>query len=176
MDAPGWAQQALPVLERRGWCRRPGLPRLRRLVRQQIQRIELIVETGEVRIETRAVELPPKEFALLKFLMDNAGEVVSKDEIAAAVWPEYTQDTLGVTDAMIQKTISRLRKEVDVPERDYQHIDSVRGQGYRFQNASVYEFYHRQAQPKPTRTVRQYSVRLRPAAPALVYSVGTGRS
>ena len=40
---------------------------------------------------------------------------------------------------MIQKTISRLRKEVDLPESDFQHIESVRGQGYRFLNASVYD-------------------------------------
>lgn len=144
-------QQALPVLERRGYVVDGQVfsSAFADYVRRQIQRIELNVETGEVRIEKRAVELPPKEFALLKFLMDNAGEVVSKDEIAAAVWPEYTQDTLGVTDAMIQKTISRLRKEVDVPDSAYQHIDSVRGQGYRFQNASVYEFYHHRGEAHP---------------------------
>jgi DNA-binding winged helix-turn-helix (wHTH) protein len=144
-------QQALPVLERRGYVVDGQVfsSAFADFVRQQIQRIELNVETGEVRIEKRSVELPPKEFALLKFLMDNAGEVVSKDEIAAAVWPEYTQDTLGVTDAMIQKTISRLRKEVDVPDSAYQHIDSVRGQGYRFENASVYEFYHHRGEAHP---------------------------
>ena len=43
---------------------------------------------------------------------------------------------------MIQKTISRLRKEVDLPEGSpFQHIESLRGQGYRFQNASVYEVF-----------------------------------
>jgi DNA-binding response OmpR family regulator len=42
---------------------------------------------------------------------------------------------------MIQKTISRLRKEVDPPGSAFQHIESVRGQGYRFQNANVYEVY-----------------------------------
>ncbi len=105
----------------------PGAPRLRGGWRDLLRRLRRLratpddahraeLETGEVRIEKRAVDLPPKEFALLKFLLDNEGEVVTKDEIAAAVWPEYTQDAMGVTDAMIQKTISRLRKEVDVPD------------------------------------------------------------
>ena len=58
-------------------------------------------------------------------------------------------DTMGVTDAMIQKTISRLRKEVDVPDSAYQHIESIRGQGYRFQNASVAEVYRHDASATP---------------------------
>jgi DNA-binding winged helix-turn-helix (wHTH) protein len=135
--------QALPSLRRRGYVVDSAIfsSVFADYVRQQQRRIELNRETGEVRIEKRAVELPPKEFALLRFMLDNEGEVVTKEDIASAVWPEYSQDALGVTDAMIQKTISRLRKEVDVAEGDFQHIESVRGQGYRFQNASVYEVY-----------------------------------
>jgi DNA-binding winged helix-turn-helix (wHTH) protein len=138
-------RQVLPTLERRGYVvdGRIFSSPFRDFILRQTERIELNVETGEVRIERRLVELPPKEFALLRFLLDNQGEVVTKDEIAMAVWPEYQQDTLGVTDAMIQKTISRLRKEVDIPDSEFQHVESVRGQGYRFQNASVYEVYDR---------------------------------
>jgi len=136
--------QARPILERRGYVvdGRVFSTAFADYVRRQIPRIELNADTGEVRIEKRAVDLPPKEFALLRFLLTKAGEVVSKDDIATAVWPEYALDTLGVTDAMIQKTISRLRKEVDAAGTSFQHIESLRGQGYRFQNASVYEVYH----------------------------------
>jgi DNA-binding winged helix-turn-helix (wHTH) protein len=135
--------QALPSLERRGYAVEGHIfcTPFTEYVRRQILRVELNPETGEVRIEKRPVDLPPKEFALLRFFLEKQGEVVSKDEIAGAVWPEYHLDTVGVTDAMIQKTISRLRKEVDPPGTVFQHIESVRGQGYRFQNASVYEVY-----------------------------------
>jgi len=108
-------------------------------VRRHIPRIELQPDTGLVRVAKRPVELPPKEFALLRFLFEKEGDVVTKDDIAGAVWPEYRTDSIGVTDAMIQKTISRLRKEVDVESESFQHIESVRGQGYRFRNASVYQ-------------------------------------
>jgi DNA-binding response OmpR family regulator len=136
--------QALPSLRRRGYVvgDRIFSSVFEDYVRQQLLRIELNKDTGEVRVEKRLVELPPKEFALLRFLLDNEGEVVTKEDIATAVWPEYRTDALGVTDAMIQKTISRLRKEVDLPDGTYQHIESIRGQGYRIQNASVYEVYH----------------------------------
>ncbi|MFN2251396.1 MAG: winged helix-turn-helix domain-containing protein [Anaerolineae bacterium] len=139
--------QALPSLERRGYVvdDRIFSAVFADYVRRQTMRIELHVDSGEVRIEKRSVELPPKEFALLRFMLENEGEIVSKEDIASAVWPEYSLDALGVTDAMIQKTISRLRKEVDASETGFQHIESVRGQGYRFQNASVFEVYqHRE--------------------------------
>jgi DNA-binding winged helix-turn-helix (wHTH) protein len=140
-------EQALPSLERRGYVVEGRIfsSAFADYVRRHIPRIELNADTGEVRIEKRSAELPPKEFALLRFLLDKEGEIVSKDDIAAAVWPEYQRDTLGVTDAMIQKTISRLRKEVDALDASFQHIESVRGQGYRFQNASIYEVYQQAA-------------------------------
>ncbi len=137
---------ALPLLKRRGYLvdGRIFSSVFRDYVRRQIPRIELIPESGSLRIERRPVDLPPKEYTLLRFFSEHAGEVVTKDEIATAVWPEYELDQIGVTDAMIQKTISRLRKEVDLPEgSSFQHIESMRGQGYRYQNASVYEVYRR---------------------------------
>ncbi len=138
-------QQVLPRLTRRGYVKNGRIfsSAFAGYIRQQMPRVEMNVETGEVRIEKRQVDLPPKEFALLRFFLEKAGEVVSKDDIAAAVWPEYGMDTMGVTDAMIQKTISRLRKEVDGDSAGFQHIESIRGQGYRFQNASVAEVYGR---------------------------------
>jgi DNA-binding winged helix-turn-helix (wHTH) protein len=141
--------QARPILERRGYIidGRIFSTAFADFVRRQIPRIELKTDTGEVRIEKRPLDLPPKEFALLRFFLAKPGEVVSKDDIATAVWPEYAMDTMGVTDAMIQKTISRLRKEVDASGTSFQHIESIRGQGYRFQNASVYEFYHHAGTP-----------------------------
>lgn len=138
-------RQALPSLERRGYVVEGQVfsTAFRDFVRQRIQRIELNPDTGAVHIDKRTIELPPKEYALLRFLLEKEGEVVTKDDIAAAVWPEYTMDTLGVTDAMIQKTISRLRKEIDLEDGGFHHIESIRGQGYRFQNPSVYEVLQR---------------------------------
>jgi DNA-binding winged helix-turn-helix (wHTH) protein len=137
-DGPAF-RASLASLERRGYVLEGRIfsTAFAAFIRRHMPRIELNAETGEVRIERQPVELPPKEFVLLRFLLENEGEVVTKDEIAAAVWPEYATDIVGVTDAMIQKTISRLRKEVDIAGSDFQHIESVRGQGYRFQNASL---------------------------------------
>jgi DNA-binding winged helix-turn-helix (wHTH) protein len=136
--------QALPSLERRGYVvdGRIFSEVFAQDVQRRLTRVELNADTGDVRIEKRAVDLSPKEFALLRFLLEQEGDVVAKDEIAAAVWPEYRKHGVGVTDSMIQKAISRLRKEVDGDAAGFQHIESIRGQGYRFQNASVFEYYH----------------------------------
>jgi serine/threonine-protein kinase len=72
--------QALPSLERRGYAVEGRIfsQSFTEYVRRQIQRVELNPETGEVRIEKRPVDLPPKEFALLRFFLEKQGEVVSK--------------------------------------------------------------------------------------------------
>lgn len=136
-------EQALPSLERRGYVvdGRVFSEVFAEDVRRRLRRVELNPDTGDVRIEKRSVDLSPKEFALLRFLLENEGDIVAKDDLGAAVWPEYRKHGAGVTDSMIQKAISRLRKEVDVEGAGFQHIESIRGHGYRFQNASVFEYY-----------------------------------
>jgi hypothetical protein len=68
--------------------------------------------------------LSPKQFDLLRFLWQRHGEAVSKDEIAAAVWPEA--DTEAIYDYQIDKMISRLRERLG---KDL--IETVWGFGYK---------------------------------------------
>ena len=64
------------------------------------------------------VQLDPplsvKQFDLLWFLFQNRGRVVSKDEIAAAVWPEAQGD---VYDANIDRMVSRVRSRIEPMRR-----------------------------------------------------------
>jgi two-component system, OmpR family, response regulator len=71
------------------------------------------------------VDLRPREFALLEYLMRNAGRVVSKTMILSHVW-EYTFDPqTNIVDVLV----SRLRDKIDRPfERKLLH--TVRGVGY----------------------------------------------
>jgi hypothetical protein len=73
--------------------------------------------------------LSVKQFDLLWYLYQNRGRVVSKDEIAQAVWPEAQGD---VYDANIDRMISRLRSRIE-PESgdDPRFIATVRGYGYQ---------------------------------------------
>jgi len=73
----------------------------------------------------KSIDLRPREFALLEFLMRNAGHVVSKTMILSRVW-EYSFDPqTNIVDVLV----SRLREKIDRPfEKKLLH--TVRGVGY----------------------------------------------
>jgi two-component system OmpR family response regulator len=81
-------------------------------------------ERLEVSRGTRQISLTPTEFRLLRFLMLNAGRVLSKAQILDHVW-EYD---FGGDGNVVETFISYLRKKVDV--EDPPLIQTVRGFGY----------------------------------------------
>jgi DNA-binding response OmpR family regulator len=73
--------------------------------------------------------LSVKQFDLLWFLFQNRGRVVSKDEIASAVWPESQGD---IYDANIDRMVSRVRSRIEPDESaEPRFISTVRGYGYQ---------------------------------------------
>ena len=72
----------------------------------------------------RAIELSPTEFRLLRFLLEHAGRVMSKQQILAHVWDYDFPGDPGV----VEKFVSQLRKKVD--ENAMPLIHTVRGFGY----------------------------------------------
>ena len=72
-----------------------------------------------------ALDLRPREFALLEFLMRNAGKVVSKTMILSHVWDYSFDPQTNVVDVLV----SRLREKIDRPF-DKKLLHTVRGVGY----------------------------------------------
>jgi two-component system OmpR family response regulator len=77
-----------------------------------------------VRRAGETVDLSPTEYNLLRFLLSNAGRVMSRAQILDHVW-EY--DFAG-NDTVVETYISYLRKKVD--RFDPPLIHTVRGVGY----------------------------------------------
>ena len=74
------------------------------------------------------VELTPREFSLLEFLMRRAGEAVSKSEILHHVWDvNYEGDT-----NVVEVYVGYLRRKIDTPF-DRATVQTVRGAGYRLE-------------------------------------------
>jgi len=73
----------------------------------------------------REIELQPKEFALLEYLMRNAGRVVSKTMIMEHVWDYNFDPQTNVVEARV----CRLREKVD-RSFDSKLIHTLRGVGY----------------------------------------------
>lgn len=71
------------------------------------------------------IELSAKEFALLALLVQRAGEVLSRTEIASLVWDIHFDSETNVVDVAVR----RLRVKVDEPFKS-KLIHTVRGVGY----------------------------------------------
>ena len=72
------------------------------------------------------VELTPREFALLEYLLRRAGEVVPKTDIVRHVWDPHHDGDLNV----VEVYVSYLRRKIDVPF-GRRAVQTVRGAGYR---------------------------------------------
>lgn len=81
--------------------------------------------TREVARAGKRIELQPREFALLEYLMRNAGKVVSKTMIMERVWDYNFDPQTNVVEARI----CRLRDKVD-KDSAVKLIHTVRGAGY----------------------------------------------
>lgn len=71
------------------------------------------------------LELRSKSFAVLNYLAEHAGQLVSKDDLLNAVWP----DTTVTPDSLVQ-CITEIRQALG--DADHRIIKTVRGKGYRF--------------------------------------------
>jgi len=86
--------------------------------------------TREVYRNGKRIDLQPLEFALLEYLMRNAGRVVSKTMIMEHVWDYHFDPQTNV----VESRIYRLREKLD---KDFSQklIHTVRGVGYVFKEA-----------------------------------------
>ncbi|GII63909.1 DNA-binding response regulator [Sphaerisporangium krabiense] len=108
--------------------------RLRALMRRGARRRPAVLRAGDLALDpagrtvTRggaAIELTPREFGLLEFLMRRPGEVVSKSEILEHVWDTYDTDP-----NVVEVYVGYLRRKIDVPY-GRNALQTVRGAGYR---------------------------------------------
>jgi DNA-binding winged helix-turn-helix (wHTH) protein/tetratricopeptide (TPR) repeat protein len=75
----------------------------------------------------QAILLTPKALNVLRFLVEHAGQLVSKDDLWRAVWPGIT-----VTDATLSVCISEIRKALGDEPKAPRYIETVHRLGYRF--------------------------------------------
>ena len=73
----------------------------------------------------KVIDVRPREFALLEYLMRNAGRVVSKTMILSHVWEYNFDPQTNIVDVLV----SRLREKIDRPF-ETKLLHTVRGVGY----------------------------------------------
>jgi DNA-binding response OmpR family regulator len=105
------------------------LARVRALSRRPTKALDTILTAGELTLDTvkfevkkkgKLVPISSKEFSLLEYLMRQAGQIVTKDQIISHVW-DYESDILPNT---VEVYVRNLRKKGIV-------VETVRGFGYK---------------------------------------------
>lgn len=114
------------------------LARVHALIRRaELRHRDATLRVGDIHLDPltrgvtqdgRRVDLSPREFALLEFLMRNAGRTVSRSRIAEAVWSYKFDPETNVVDVYINYLRKKLTFAGKVPP-----IRTVRGAGYRLE-------------------------------------------
>ncbi|MER6007579.1 response regulator transcription factor [Nonomuraea angiospora] len=108
--------------------------RLRALLRRDAGRRPSVLVAGDLSLDPArrrverdgsSIELTPREFALLEYLIRRRDEVVSKAEILEHVW-----DTFDTDPNVVEVYVGYLRRKIDAPF-GRNALQTVRGAGYR---------------------------------------------
>lgn len=86
--------------------------------------------THEVRVRGKGVDLPRKEFELLRLLMANAGTVLATNYLLDAVWGAEFAGAVQV----LYVHIGWLRKQIEEDPHAPRYLQTVRGIGYKLVN------------------------------------------
>jgi len=90
-----------------------------------LEDLELDLLSRRVTRGGQTIDLRPREFTLLEYLLRNAGKVVSKTMILSHVWEYNFDPQTNIVDVLV----SRLREKIDRPF-DRKLLHTVRGVGY----------------------------------------------
>lgn len=114
------------------------LARLRALLRRGEVRPTFAIEIGDLQLDPARhqverggtpIELTAKEFALLEYLMRNAGRVLTRTQLIEHVWDFAYEGDSNVVDVYVRY----LREKIDRPFGT-DSIETVRGVGYRMRD------------------------------------------
>ena len=80
-------------------------------------------------VDGENVNLTPKEYDILRFLMQNAGTVFSPDEIYRRVWEEAPLNAAGA----IAVHIRHIREKIEINPAEPRYLKVVWGKGYKME-------------------------------------------
>jgi len=90
---------------------------------------ELDLRSGELHKQGLRVKLQEQPFRVLNVLLHHPGEVVTRDELRASIWPA---DTFVDFDNSLNTSINKLREALGDSAESPRFIETVPRRGYRF--------------------------------------------
>jgi DNA-binding response OmpR family regulator len=92
---------------------------------------DLVLDSAARRVwlGVEEIRLTPREFAVLSYLVQYAGRIVTDTEMLSSIWG--SDAVIG--DAALRSVIKRLRRKLGDDPRHPRYIITVWGRGYRFE-------------------------------------------
>lgn len=87
--------------------------------------ITLDPERFEVKVSGEVIDLPPKEYQILKYMMEHQGTAITRKLLLAVAWG----DDMFITERVIDNRVKNLRKKL---KKEGARIRTLIGVGYRF--------------------------------------------
>jgi Tol biopolymer transport system component/DNA-binding winged helix-turn-helix (wHTH) protein len=97
--------------------------------RLAFDRFELDLRSGELRKDGRRIRLQAQPFQLLALLIENAGEVVTRDEVCRALWQT---DTFVDFEHSVAAAVSKIREALGDSAENPRFVETLPRRGYRF--------------------------------------------
>lgn len=86
-------------------------------------------ERYEVYFRGKPLDLTPKEFEILRYMLEHRGKVLTRDQLLDAVWNyEFAGDT-----RIVDVHVSHLREKIEPDPKQPVYIKTIRGVGYKFE-------------------------------------------
>jgi len=113
------------------------LARVEAVLRRTSHKTQMEVAFGDVMLDFKCyratrqgdpIELTPREFTILRYLIDHANEVVSREALLDHVWGYET----GALSRTVDTHIARLRQKIEHVPGEPRHLITVHRVGYRF--------------------------------------------
>jgi two-component system alkaline phosphatase synthesis response regulator PhoP len=101
----------------------------------RIADLKVLPEYYEAYVADEKLELTPKEFELLYYLVKNKGRVLTRDQLLSAVW---NYDFAGDT-RIVDVHISHLREKIERDTKKPVYIKTIRGLGYKLEEPRLDE-------------------------------------
>ncbi|MGG1684446.1 MULTISPECIES: response regulator transcription factor [Bacillales] len=99
----------------------------------QVGELEVYPNNYEAFFQEEIMEVTPKEFELLVYLLRHKGRVLTREQLLSAVW---NYDFVGDT-RIVDVHVSHLREKIEQNTRKPEYIKTIRGLGYKLEEPSI---------------------------------------
>src|SRR6202022_1133329 len=127
----------------------PSSNREARLLRFEVFEVDLTA--GELRKNGTRIRLQEQPFQVLVYLLDRAGEVVTREELRQKLWPA---DTFVDFDHSLNTAVNKLREALGDSASSPRYVETLAGRGYRFlapvERTEANQFALNSTKPAPT--------------------------